>query len=215
MTELRSRAPGVFVTGTDTDAGKTVAAAWLMRRLDADYWKPVQAGLEGETDEEAVRRLSGLPCERFHASTYRLKTPMSPHGAAAIDGIEIDMAAFRFPRSARPVVVEGAGGILVPLVHPHTVADLMQLLGLPVVLVSRTTLGTINHTLLSLAELRGRGLEVAGVIMCGPLDAGNREAIETFGEVAVLAEIPWLDPLDADSLAAVGPAEGVEIDAVL
>jgi dethiobiotin synthase len=206
---------GLFVTGTDTEAGKTVAAAWLVRRLGADYFKPVQAGLEGETDEAVVRRLTDLPDERFHPSTYLLRAPMSPHAAARREGIAIDLDAFRLPGSTRPVVVEGAGGILVPLHHPATMADLMVKLALPVVLVSRTTLGTINHTLLSLECLRRRGLDVAGVIFSGEPHRENREAIEQFGNVTALAEIPWLDPLDPAALDAVRPREGVELHDVL
>jgi len=206
---------GLFVTGTDTEVGKTVAAAWLVRRLGADYFKPVQAGLEGETDEAVVRRLTAFPDDHFHPSTYSLKAPMSPHAAARREGITIDLDAFRLPESSRPVVVEGAGGILVPLHHPATLADLMVKLALPVVLVSRTTLGTINHTLLGIECLRGRGLAVAGVIFCGDPHRENREAIEQFGNVTALAEIPWLDPLDSGALDAVRPREGVELHDVL
>jgi len=206
---------GLFVTGTDTEVGKTVAAAWLVRRFGADYFKPVQAGLEGETDEAVVRRLTALPDDHFHPTTYSLKAPMSPHAAARREGIAIDLGAFRLPESSRPVIVEGAGGILVPLRHPATVADLMVKLALPVVLVSRTTLGTINHTLLSLECLRRRGLEVAGVIFSGAPHRENREAIERFGKVTVLAEIPWLDPLGAAALDTVRPREGVSLDDLL
>jgi malonyl-CoA O-methyltransferase len=193
---------GVFVTGTDTGVGKTVVSAWLMRALDADYWKPVQAGLDGETDTEAVQRLTGFPEERFHRPAYRLKAALSPHEAAAREGTAIALDAFRLPVTGRTLVVEGAGGLLVPLNDRAFMTDLMARLGLPALLVAGSGLGTINHTLLSLEALRARGLAVAGVVMNGPANPANRRAIETFGAVAVIAELPLLEPLDGASLAA-------------
>jgi dethiobiotin synthase len=193
--------PGYFVTGSDTDVGKTVVASWLMLALDGEYWKPVQAGLDGETDEAAVRRLTGLPAERFHGSAYRLKAALSPHEAATREGIAIEMARFKLPPHRRPLVVEGAGGLLVPLNDRDLVIDLIAKLGLPAVLVARSTLGTINHTLLSLEALRARRIAVAGVVIDGPANAANREAIATYGNVPVIAELPVLDPLDRGQIA--------------
>ena len=193
---------GLFVTGTDTGVGKTVVAAWLMRALDGEYWKPVQAGLAGESDSDVVRRLTGYGAERFHESVYRLTAPLSPHTAAAIDGVTIELDRFRLPAGERALVVEGVGGLLVPLNAGAFVADLIARLGLPVVVVARAGLGTINHTLLSLEALRARGLAVAGVVMNGVPDAANRRAVETYGDTRVIAELPPLEPLDADSLAA-------------
>lgn len=195
-------ARGYFVTGTDTEVGKTVASAYLMRALEADYWKPVQSGLEGETDTEAVQRLTGLPPERFHASTYALRAPLSPHESARRDGVAIALDAFVLPETPRLLIAEGAGGVLVPLNEEALMVDLMKRLGLPVILVARSALGTINHTLLSLEALRARRLEIAGVVMNGPPNAPNRAAIESYGGVRVLAEILRLAPLDAESLAA-------------
>ena len=193
---------GTFVTGTDTDVGKTVACAYLLRALDADYWKPVQSGLEGETDSEAVQRLTGLPPERFHASAYALRAPLSPHESARRDGVRISLEAFALPKTPRFLLVEGAGGVLVPLNADALMVDLMRRLGLPVILVARSTLGTINHTLLSLEALRVRGLKVAGIVMNGPPNEANRRALEEYGKAEVIAEIPRLEPLDAPTLAA-------------
>lgn len=198
------RNPGWFVTGTDTGVGKSVAAAWLVRGLGAAYWKPVQSGLDGEGDAEVVAQL-GRPT-MIHPSTYLLDAPLSPHEAARQQGITIDLAAFRLPTGPRPLVVEGAGGVLVPLNREALMVDLMQQLGLPVILVCRTTLGTINHTLLSLEALRRRGLAVTGVILNGPRDETNQEAITHYGRVTVLAHLPPIDPLTPASLAAI-PAE--------
>lgn len=199
---------GVFVTGTDTDVGKSVASAWLVRRLDGCYWKPVQSGLAGESDTAMVARLSGLPVERFYPSRHRLQAPRSPHEAARKEGVVIGLGDFRLPDAPGPVVVEGAGGVLVPLNQEAFMVDLMGQLGLPVVLVCRTALGTINHTLLSLEALRSRGVTVAGVILNGAPDPENRQAIASFGRVAILADIPHLPQLDEHTLGQIVPACG-------
>lgn len=198
--EMAGTSAGFFVTGTDTGVGKSVVSAWLLHRLQADYWKPIQAGTEEESDTAFVRRLSGLPEERFHPSAYTLALPRSPHEAARKEGVEIHLERFSLPTRQRPLVVEGAGGILVPLNDTHFMLDLMTHLGLPIILVTRTTLGTINHTLLSLACLRNRGLTVAGVILNGTPDAENRQAIQQYGQVPLLAEIPPLQPLTQEML---------------
>lgn len=192
-----------FVTGTDTDVGKTVVAAWLMLHLDGDYWKPVQAGSEGGTDRERVQALTGLPDERFHPSAYLLREALSPHEAARREGIRIDLDRCTLPETARPLVIEGAGGLLVPFDERSFVIDLVARLAAPVVLVARSTLGTINHTLLSLEALRRRDLAVAGVVLDGPPSPHNRAAIEFYGGVPVIAEIPPLAPLTRERLAGI------------
>jgi dethiobiotin synthase len=199
---------GFFVTGTDTGIGKSVVAAWLVRKLDGEYWKPVQSGLEDESDTALVQRLSGLPAQRFHAPGYELTAPLSPHESARLDGITIQLGAFRVPvpDPQHPLIVEGAGGLMVPLNDTGFMIDLIRIVALPVILVARTTLGTINHTLLSLEALRSRGLPVAGVILHGPVDCtyrqANREAIIRYGHVGVIADVPWIDPLTPSALAA-------------
>ncbi len=202
---MQQKQRAIFVAGTDTDVGKTVASAWLARRFRMDYWKPVQSGLEGEIDEAAVRRLSRRPESAFYPSTYSLKRPMSPHASAALEGVTIDMTRFKCPESQSPLLVEGAGGLMVPMNDEALMIDLMVQLALPVILVSRTALGTINHTLLSLEAMRSRGLEIIGVILSGPIHDSNRAAIETYGRVPILAEIPLLDPLTPEALDGVKP----------
>ncbi len=194
-----------FITGTDTDVGKTVAAAWAMLHLSATYWKPVQAGLEGKTDEAWIRHITGASDERFHPSAYVLPDPLSPHEAAKRAGVTIEMAAFKLPAGDGPLVVEGAGGLMVPLNETCYIIDLIEKLGLPAILVCRSTLGTINHTLLSLMALNARDIPIAGVVLNGPQAPHNREAIETFGGVRVLAEIPPLEPLTREALLAIEP----------
>jgi dethiobiotin synthetase len=196
----------LFVTGTDTNIGKTIVSAWLALHLHADYWKPVQSGLDdGETDPACVQRLAGLPPQNILRPVYSLREPLSPHEAAHREGITIDMAAIDRPQTARHLVVEGAGGVLVPLNDHAMIVDLIRHLGLPAVLVARSTLGTINHTLLSLRALRQFGVPVLGVILNGPPMPHNRTAIEQFGKVTVLAEIPPLDPLNTAALQAIKP----------
>ena len=188
-----------FVTGTDTDIGKTLVSAMLAIGLDAGYWKPVQSGLEAETDTEWVRRMTGLPDHYFVPETYRLTRPLSPHAAAESDGLQIDMSAFPLPASSgHPrLIVEGAGGVMVPLNQDALMLDLIKQLQLPVLLVARSTLGTINHTLLSLSQLKCAHIEVLGVVMNGPKNRGNREAIEHYGGARVIAEIEPLPEINA------------------
>ncbi|MGI9387520.1 MAG: dethiobiotin synthase, partial [Methyloligellaceae bacterium] len=195
----------VFVTGTDTDVGKTVVSAWLVLHLNARYWKPVQAGTDGETDAEMVRRLTGCGSDVILPSSYQLPEPLSPHEAARRAGVDINLERFEPPDADGPLIVEGAGGVMVPLNDHVYMIDFMDALRYPIVLVSRSALGTINHTLLSLEALRSRDIPVAGVVINGPKAPHNREAIEEFGNVPVLAEMPPLDPLDRRSLLAVRP----------
>jgi len=186
------------ITGTDTDVGKTVIAALITAGLQAAYWKPVQCGLTPRTDTEMVHQLTGLPDSHFLPETYSLKLPMSPHAAAEDEGVEIKLNNFKLPipPQHRPLVVEGAGGIMVPINDRHYMLDLMHHLGLPIVLVTRSTLGTINHTLLSLNCLRRAGLKVLGLVINGPKNNSNRKALEFYGKVEVLAEVEKYDDLE-------------------
>jgi len=201
---------GFFVTGTDTDVGKTVVSAWLLTHLDALYWKPVQAGAEPETDAVTVRRLAEISEDRILPEAYVLPEAIAPHEAARRAGVAIDVAKLEAPATDRLLVVEGAGGLLVPLTSTDYVIDLAAQLHLPVILVARSTLGTINHTLLSIEALRRRGLPLAGVVVNGPETPHNRAAIERYGEVNVIAEIPWLPELTRASLREIEPELDLE-----
>jgi len=188
------------VTGTDTGIGKTLVAAGLAGHLRARYWKPVQAGLDEESDSEAVHRLTEGRAEVM-PEAWRLETPCSPHEAARIDGVRIDPAALVLPAGDRPLIVEGAGGVLVPVNDETLYADLFALWGLPVILVARTELGTINHSLLSLEALRSRGVAVAGIVFSGKENSASEAAIVKFGQVRHLGRLPRLDPLNPATLA--------------
>ena len=189
------------VTGTDTNVGKTVVAAGLVAALDGEYWKPVQSGLGGQTDTETVGSLSGLPPDRFHTEAYRLNAPLAPLHAANVECVTIDEARLVPPLTSRPLIIEGAGGLLVPVTRNVTMADLFARWRIPVVLVARTALGTINHTLLSVEAMRARHIPIAGVVFIGGENAPTEHHIASFGAIRHLGRLPHLAPLDQGSLA--------------
>ena len=184
-----------FVTGISTDVGKTVVAAVLAEALEADYWKPVQAGDLHHTDTDKVRQWLSNGNERCHPSAFALQTPMSPHAAADIDGVQLRLNDFDRPQTEKPLVVEGAGGLLVPLNDTDTVADLI----LPtdkVIVVSRHYLGSINHTLLTVQAIKERGLEVAGLVFVGEEHPTSEQIIKTMSGVPVIGRMDWEPYID-------------------
>ena len=189
----------LFVAGTDTDVGKTVFAAALAGALGAFYWKPIQVGSLDRSDSATVRALSGLPSQKILADGYRLKTPCSPHRAAEIDGIAIDCDALE-PPDIDPLIVEGAGGLMVPVTRDVLVFDLIARWRLPVVLVARTSLGTINHSLLSLDALHAWDIPVLGVAFVGQASSDSEEIICGFSGAKRLGCLPHVDPLDQHGL---------------
>jgi dethiobiotin synthetase len=191
----------IIVSGTDTDVGKTIFAAALAGALGAAYWKPVQAGFDPCGDRETVAALSGLPEDCLLPEVYRLSSPCSPHRAAEIDGITIDPARLKLPQVSGPLVIEGAGGVLVPLSDNLLFADVFAKWRKPVVLVARTALGTINHSLLSIEALRRRDIPLLGIAFVGDPQPESEAAIVRMGKVRRLGRLPWLDPLDAQTLA--------------
>jgi malonyl-CoA O-methyltransferase len=199
---------GVFVTGTDTGIGKTVVAAAIMSRYrdvaSLRYWKPIQTGIEEDDDTKTVAELCECGPARILDKGVRLPRPLSPHLAATLSGVQIDLDALIETVAAEERsdrwVVEGAGGFLVPINGEALMSDLIAQLGLPVVVVARSSLGTINHTLLTLEALRLRAIPVVGVVMTGEKNTENRRAIEHYGHVAVLGELPRLEPLTAGTL---------------
>lgn len=185
----------IFVTGISTEVGKTVASAVLVEALGADYWKPVQAGDLDRSDSMTVGSLLQHPDSMVHPNAYALNTPMSPHAAAALDGIHIELDAVQRPSTDKHLVIEGAGGLLVPLNETDTIADLI----FPedrVVVVSRHYLGSINHSLLTLWHLQQKGLDTA-LIFVGDEHPSTESIIVQKTGVRVLGRLPWLSRLDA------------------
>lgn len=190
------------VAGTDTDVGKTVFAATLAAALDGIYWKPIQSGLEGETDAEVVRRLSGLPPDRILPEVYAFRTPVSPHLAAERDDITIEPQRLKIPDHDRPLVIEPAGGLMVPLTRSYLQIDLIARWKVPVILCARTALGTINHSLLSLSALSARNIPVHGIAFIGDTNEDSERIIPSLSNVRRLGRLPIVDPLTPHALAA-------------
>lgn len=188
----------IVITGTDTGIGKTVFAAGLTALLGGSYWKPVQAGLAEETDSEIVARLSGA---HIVPETYRLNTPMSPHRSAEIDGVEINSARLEIPNVEGPLIIEGAGGLMVPLTRNEIFIDVFSKWQIPVVLCARTALGTINHSLLSIEALRSRSIPLLGIVFIGEEMPDSQRTIAEMGKIRILGRLPLLDPLTPKALA--------------
>jgi dethiobiotin synthetase len=185
------------VTGTDTGIGKTIFAAALAGALGVPYWKPVQAGLDEETDSETVARLAHVAVV---PEAYRLATPASPHLAAQIDGVTI--ASDQLMPPSGPIVVEGAGGALVPLTRTLLYADMFASWQIPVIICARTALGTINHSLLTIEALKSRGVPIHGLAFLGDAVPDSEAIIAEISGVKRLGRLPIIDPLTPENLAA-------------
>ena len=190
----------LVVCGTDTDVGKTVVSAWLVQGLNATYWKPVQSGLDGGGDRGRVQQLLKLPNERFITETYAFEQPVSPHWAAELEGRTLNPEHLQLPVTTRALIVETAGGLMVPLTRHWLQIDQLESWSCPIVLVARSGLGTLNHTLLSLEALRRRNLDVLGIILNGPTHADNPKTLKQFSHIPVIARLPPLTPLNAEQL---------------
>lgn len=193
---------GFFVTGTDTNVGKTVLSALLCSALDGCYWKPIQTGAREGTDRQQVLAWSGIRPERAFPESYIFDDPVSPHLAAqrSHKTIHLDKITVPATNGNHPLIVEGAGGVLVPINQEEYMTDVMRHVGLPVIVATRTTLGTINHTLLTLEELRSAQLTIHGVVMLGEANQDNQRAIEHYGRVPVLGIVPQLSEINPRKL---------------
>jgi dethiobiotin synthase len=190
-----------IVTGTDTGIGKTTVAAMLVLALDASYWKPIQSGTDNGTDRQRVQALTQLPGDRFLPERYVLSQPLSPHRAAEIDGVEIELAALAPPaHHTRTLVIEGAGGLMVPVTRDKLQIDLFAGWDLPIILCARTALGTINHSLLSIEALRSRKMKLHGWIFVGDDSPDTMRTIADFSGGPILGRVPRLGRIDRSAL---------------
>lgn len=198
-----------FVTGTDTDVGKTVACAWLVHHLKANYWKPVQSGSAVTRDADVIQKLTNCNPENILKSCYDLQAFLSPHQAAALEkqSISLNHIAETYQQFdfRNPTIIEGAGGLFVPLNQKDFIIDLIEKLDIPTILIARTGLGTINHTLLSLEALHHRQIQVTGIIAIGETNDKNLHDLENLGKTKIIAHIPILSPLCYESLSSIPP----------
>ncbi|MFM2344995.1 MAG: Dethiobiotin synthase [Pseudomonadota bacterium] len=181
-----------FVTGTDTDIGKTIASAWLCNVLNADYFKPIQSGIQEfqpRTDSEFIQSLN-LPHTYVFDEIYRFKQPLSPHLSSSYENVNIELNKIQLPKSNNKIIVEGAGGVFVPLNKDEYIIDLIKYLNIPTIVVCRSSLGTINHTCLTIKTLQSYDIKIAGIIMVGNFNAENKKAIQNYTKIDIIAELP-------------------------
>ena len=184
-----------FITGISTDVGKTVAAAIVAQALEADYWKPIQAGDLDNSDTHKVKEYINNDITQYHDNAFELKTPMSPHAAAEIDNIKVEVSQIQRPKTSNNLVIEGAGGLLVPINETETIADLIASTD-KVIIVSRHYLGSINHTLLTIEHLKARKINIAGIIFSGDEHPSTEAIIKKMTGVPVIGRIdqePYID----------------------
>jgi dethiobiotin synthetase len=193
-----------FVTGIGTGIGKTIVSAILTEHLEADYWKPVQAGDLDQSDSLKVKSLISNSHTTIHPECYQLTQPMSPHASAKLDHIEIQISNFKLPETKRPLIVEGAGGLMVPLNENDLIMDLISFLKLEVILISQNYLGSINHTLLTVNTLKQQGIKIKGIIFNGEANAESERYILTYTKLPCLGKIPPLETPDKETIREAG-----------
>jgi dethiobiotin synthetase len=191
----------IAIAGIHTDIGKTVASAVIAEVIGADYWKPVQAGGLDNSDTAIVRSLISNGLGRVHPEAIRLTEPMSPHAAAAIDGVVIDHRTFTFPTTEKPLLIETAGGLLSPLYGNATMAEFIEHYKLPAILISSNYLGSINHTLLTIEVMQKRNIPIVALVMCGKGNKDSEEYIESYSGLSISARIPFMQQLDGKAIA--------------
>lgn len=189
-----------FITGIGTDVGKTIVSSVLVEALKADYWKPIQSGDLHHTDTDKVKALVSNTTSKFHSSTYAFKEPASPHYSASLENVEIEMGQFKLPETNNHLIVEGAGGLLVPLNKDYLIIDLIEQLSLETILVVRNYLGSINHTLLSIEALRRRNIEVKGIIVSGAPNVSSEDFILEYTKIPFLGRIDEEAKFDKKSI---------------
>jgi dethiobiotin synthetase len=189
-----------FITGIGTEIGKTVVSSILTEYLQADYWKPVQSGDLHWTDTMKVQSLISNEKSFFHPERHRLNAPLSPHASAALDGVQIQLSDFTLPQTSNHLIVEGAGGLMVPLNDQDLMLDLIHQLKIPVILVSRNYLGSINHTILSIEALKHRKIPIAGIVINGEPNPATESFIENYSQLPVLFRVGHMTDVDQKAI---------------
>ena len=197
---MNSFSQRIIVCGTDTDVGKTIVSSFLVQGLKGVYWKPIQSGTEEGTDTKTVCKLLDLEPERYLSERYKFKAPVSPHWAAEKESRHIDPNNLNVPNLDKLIIIETAGGLMVPLNRNWLQIDQLKVWGAPIILVARTGLGTLNHTLLSLEALKNRNINVLGIVLNGPPHTDNPKTLEQFGDTKILARLPIFEEINAKSL---------------
>jgi dethiobiotin synthetase len=189
----------IFITGIGTGVGKTIVSAVLVQKLQADYWKPIQSGDLDNSDTAFVRSLVSNEITTFHPEAYRFTQPFSPHKSAALDGIRIDPEKVILPKTNNLLVIEGAGGLMVPLNEDYLMIDLIKKLDAEVILVSQNYLGSINHTLMSAGILKSNGIKLSRLIFSGGQDHDSEAIIRKYLQIESL-HIPYFDVLNSETV---------------
>ena len=190
----------IIICGTDTDVGKTIVSSFLVQGLKGIYWKPIQSGTEEGTDTKTVCNLLSLEPNSYLPERYKFKAPVSPHWAAEQESAFIEPSNLKLPDLDELIIIETAGGLMVPLNRDWLQIDQLKAWGAPIILVARTGLGTLNHTLLSLEALKYRNLDVLGIVLNGPPHKDNPKTLEQFGDTKILASLPIFDEVNAKVL---------------
>ena len=189
-----------IICGTDTDVGKTLISSFFVRGLKSFYWKPIQSGIETETDSQSILRLSGIKKEKILKEAYIFEKPVSPHWAAEIDGKKIDINLLNLPKIDGSIVIETAGGLMVPITRNFLQIDQIRKWNLPVIIVCRSSLGTLNHTLLTIEALKKRNIKILGLIINGEKHLDNPKTLREFSKLPIIAEFPRLSNIDKNNL---------------
>ena len=189
-----------IICGTDTDVGKTLISSFFVRGLKSFYWKPIQSGIETETDSQSILRLSGIKKEKILKEAYIFEKPVSPHWAAEIDGKKIDINLLNLPKIDGSIVIETAGGLMVPITRNFLQIDQIRKWNLPVIIVCRSSLGTLNHTLLTVEALKKRNIKILGLIINGEKHFDNPKTLREFSKLPIIAEFPRLNNIDKNNL---------------
>ncbi len=195
-----SKFPKIIICGTGTDVGKTIISSLLVQGLEAMYWKPIQSGLEGGGDTSTVCKILNLPKDRYLSEIYRFKQPVSPHWAAELDNTIINPQKLKIPNINKPLIIETAGGLMVPLTRNWLQIDQIKTWNLPIILVAKSGLGTLNHTLLSIESLHKRGISIIGLILNGPLHQDNPKTLLDFSGVPIIAQLPQFKTVSSKQL---------------